>query len=213
MSHLSRILAMAPKGSEDRPADSGDAVVWGDAADGALFVVSPYIEGEDAEHLLDEVVSSGEMVSVWLQGEEDSLFADGGLEELFLGTRRGVACFVGERVVPVIVRLFQQAHITTLDSKALLAKVIPADTARQASMDIADFDPSRVFDLTIASYLLDSEQASYSLSTLASISSSSCSSPSPPGGADASPPPAASPWRSPFPARSRKMARSVSSRT
>jgi DNA polymerase-1 len=169
MSHLSRILAMAPKGSEDRPADSGDAVVWGDAADGALFVVSPYIEGEDAEHLLDEVVSSGEMVSVWLQGEEDSLFADGGLEELFLGTRRGVACFVGERVVPVIVRLFQQAHITTLDSKALLAKVIPADTARQASMDIADFDPSRVFDLTIASYLLDSEQASYSLSTLASI--------------------------------------------
>lgn len=165
VSHLAKVLRLSSH-DDGQPGKTAEGrILWGDAGDDPLFVISPLFKSDDALSFIERSIDDDEQLAVWMQGGgADSLF--GGVGDLYLATRKGVAHIEGEKVPEVLVHLFKEASIVSFDSKELLETVYPTDTAEDAAMDAGDFDSSRVFDLSIAAYLLDSQRSSYTLESL-----------------------------------------------
>lgn len=163
--HLKKVLRLVSKsGSLDNERSDG-RILWGDVKDDPVFVVSPLFEEDAANDFIDAQIAEGNTLSVWMQGgDSDTLF--GGFGDLYVATGAGIAHTSSEEAPGILLKLFRSAHIVAPDTKALFQKLYPSDTAKDTRAAISDFDPARVFDLSIAAYLLDSQRSSYSIASL-----------------------------------------------
>jgi len=121
---------------------------------------------EDMQQEMDELLEASPFVGVSLDKTGESLFDN----EIKLGVGTGEASddcrVVGEDTSTRLCELFERDTIASLDIKALLQEVYPADSALPARVAREKLDPARYFDVSLAAYLLESSRTDYSLSAL-----------------------------------------------
>lgn len=65
-----------------------------------------------------------------------------------------------------LVQLIREGRIASGDVKALLHEVYPMDSSKPALVDEDQIDPSRIFDVGVADYLLESDRSSFGVAEL-----------------------------------------------
>jgi len=160
---LARVLALT---KDQLPkADSSaqpDATFTGQAGSGARCILGPVLEADAAWSMLQDCLTAAEPMGVLLaQSDGFSLFDDE--QDLYVATRRGVARFTQSDVDQVLTGILAQGHVVALDAKELLQRVHPADSSQAVRFDVRELDPSHLFDLSLAAYLLDSSKDEYLL--------------------------------------------------
>ncbi|MGI6217930.1 MAG: DNA polymerase I [Coriobacteriales bacterium] len=155
-SHVSKILALQDDSNSSSHEDPETEV---------KMELVP--EGESVA-FVDELVSSGAVVA--LVPEKiggDNLFDDGYKLAVCDGEKATV--LRGEAINSSLARFVSSESNTIVvpDSKDMLQELIPQDSSKESLIEIGSVDPSRIFDLSIAGYLLDSSVSSYGLEYLA----------------------------------------------
>jgi len=123
------------------------------------------------EAFLEEIRSAarrGETQPVALVIDSDgevTLFDDN--HRLIVATPDGCAEFVGDRIAEVVATLLHEVSVVTFDAKILLREVVPLDSSLPALIDPLTLDCTRIFDVSLAAYLLESTRASYTIQHLA----------------------------------------------
>ena len=86
---------------------------------------------------------------------------------MWLGLPGGAGRLEGEDMLEALETLFMRGRIAAADVKAFLHEVCPADSSMPCRVEVADVDPARIFDTSVAAYLLDSDRNSYDVESLA----------------------------------------------
>ena len=85
-----------------------------------------------------------------------------------IASAHGIDCATG--VIPgVLSRLFAAGRIASSDMKALMHELSPVDSTEVALLDPLSIDPARIFDTTVAAYLLDSVRSDFDDAYLADV--------------------------------------------
>ena len=154
-SQISKVLAL-----QEDDLDSSE----GDGPEEELQI----IEGPEAMDALEAFVSDGDgWASILLDASEtDSLFESHSRLAVCFGVQ--VALFKDDvSIDAAISMLLGKGRMVALDAKGAIHRLIPQDSSKPAAIRIGDMDPERMFDLSIAGYLLDSSRSGYSLEYLA----------------------------------------------
>ncbi len=169
--HLGKVLELQARARSGAPGQGADTSTTGadprlgSAAQGATVVVAPVVEGRAATSLLDHAVANHEWVGVAASlGSGEELF--GTSLTLCVATHGGVARFEDDAVLPVLVGLIRGGLVAAGDMKRLLQVAVPADSSLPAALDASEVDPTRIFDASIAAYLLMSNATGYPVSAL-----------------------------------------------
>ena len=143
------------------------------AAQGSAFAVS-ILADTDASSALDEALEQGVWVGVCIEEAAapkgqlslDALMAPPE-KAAWLAFPKGVARLEGEGMYDALVALFTRGCVAAADVKALIHEVYPADSAQEFRLDIPAVSSARIFDTSVAAYLLDSDRSSYEVEGLA----------------------------------------------
>lgn len=164
--HLNKVLALGEQDGNDTCETSADGrLALGSAADGATVVIEPVVEGDEAQQLLDDACDQGLWLGVGLEeGDGAELFGE--TRTLYVASDSAVARFEGEQVPTVLARLARGGRIVGHDLKSLLQVAVPKDSAEPAAFDPSELSPERLFDTSIAAYLLMSNAKAYPVSGL-----------------------------------------------
>ena len=157
MAHLNKVLGLA--GSNTALFSSS-----------SFEVASETCEGKEAAELLDKILETASknddnFISVaWKKDAQTSLFDSG----LSLAVLQGdvVALFREEDAQRALARLITGASIATYDAKALLECVYPRDGSKEVFISANDVLASRIFDIALAGYVVDSNSGSSTLPAL-----------------------------------------------
>lgn len=168
---LDRVLALRRSaGGTARRAAAGGAAVPSGVADVA-----------DAPHGTAEFracvtgARALELVRRWAGTDEWlGVAIDDGAGASLFGTQRDLAVASADEVALVppqderaaLAELLRTANVAAEDAKALLGEVCPPDEARSCEPAFEAVDPNRLFDVAVASYLLESARSSYDLRAL-----------------------------------------------
>ena len=153
-SHVPKILAMQ--------GDSGSAEGASDSEEEVVEIVT-----DDVPAFIDELVESGAEVAVLVDESEEGGMLFGSSKKLVVCSG-GRACILSnDDIAPALTDLVRKTRLLTVDSKALIQELMPADSSEPALIGFYEIDPARIFDLGIAGYLLDSSRSSYGIEYLA----------------------------------------------
>lgn len=86
---------------------------------------------------------------------------------LYVSTDEALLAFEGEASLPVLERLFRAGRIASMDVKALIRVLSPADSSKPERISAEEVDTACIFDNALAAYLIDSERSSYDAASLA----------------------------------------------
>ncbi len=135
---------------------------------GSAGALSP---DDEAVALVESAIASGETIGVaYLQPEQASLF--GTPLYVAFACAAGTAVFDGSTALSMLARTVEAGKLATLDAKALLHKLAPvaepAGTVATSDVliDPAQVDMSRIFDLGLAGYVLNSSVSAYTYDAL-----------------------------------------------
>ena len=148
--HLARVLKLVG----EEPAKQVAPLEW-----------EPVLAGGDALRLIDEACEKGARVGVsFVAPEQESLFSSG--IRLAVNTEEGTALLADDEGLSAFARIVRDCPFATLDVKAELHRVYPADTSLPALVDDVDLMSMDAFDLGLAGYVLNSSVTSYSYDAL-----------------------------------------------
>jgi DNA polymerase-1 len=152
-SQLRKVLALVGK----KP-----SLTWGSdelsALENEALTFSAPVVGAAALAALDAALKDGEELAVLLEASSGKTLFDSD-RLLYIAGKNSIMLFEGEELEPVCARVIREGTIVTHNSKALLQELIPPNSAQAATLDARLVDPARIFDLSLAAYLLDSSQA------------------------------------------------------
>ncbi len=74
--------------------------------------------------------------------------------------------FEGQAALVALEQIVREGNLVSGDVKAVLHELLPMDSADEALVRAEDVDASRIFDVAIAAYLLDSERSSFAVAEL-----------------------------------------------
>ncbi|NTU88402.1 MAG: DNA polymerase I [Actinobacteria bacterium] len=163
--HLAKVLELSRAGDKTSVEHDESALSFGDAACNAMVVISPVFAGDAARSFLSDALSQHVPLGVWVD-EGDDLALFGTSRDLYIATRKGVAHFQGDDFVPVLSRVLREGSVVALDSKSVLQTLVPPDTSLDVELSNEELEAVRIFDLSIAAYLLDSSRKSYDVASL-----------------------------------------------
>lgn len=154
-----------------------------------LVQVDASVEGslERALTEVDRAIAAGEWVAATIDDDkaEGALF--GLVHTLWVATDRALVAFDGSSdlqaagaasavtgfdlssglAAGVLKRLLTEGRVVSSDIKELLHELSPVDSAEAELLDPLSVDPTRIFDTTVAAYLLDSVRSDFSDAYLA----------------------------------------------
>ncbi|MDR0346944.1 MAG: DNA polymerase I, partial [Coriobacteriales bacterium] len=111
--------------------------------------------GEEALAIFKDALAKGEEMAVLVEARTgDSLFDSDRL--CYIATKNSIMVFDDGAVDAVCADLVRTGRIITSDSKALFQELLPPNSAIPAAIEPRTLDSERVFDLSLAAYLLDS---------------------------------------------------------
>ncbi|MDR0350609.1 MAG: DNA polymerase I [Coriobacteriales bacterium] len=116
------------------------------------------LKGEEAARALEAALAAeptDELAVLLEQRTGDSLFDSDRL--LYIASAKQTMLFEEDGIEAACKRVIEQGSVIVLNSKALLQELIPANSALPALIEASAISPDRVFDLSLAAYLLDSE--------------------------------------------------------
>jgi DNA polymerase-1 len=175
---LDRVLALRTSSSggagDRRPdvavanaavASTGDADASAQPASTLVGECRSCATGPRALELVREWSGLPEWLGVAIDdGAGESLFGD--KRELCVATAEEAAVVPFGEPDVVLAELLRRARVAAADAKALLADVCPADETRSCDPVFEEVQPERLFDVAVASYLLESGRSSYDLGSL-----------------------------------------------
>ncbi|MDR4015458.1 MAG: DNA polymerase I [Eggerthellaceae bacterium] len=147
MAHLAKVLKL--QGGEAATADLG---TW-----------DTLLEGADAKAALEEH-TEGYLPVSWALDSQASLFGEGLSLAVNLGD--STALFHDAEAKEALAFLIRERDIAAADAKALLQVVFPADTAKEALVSRGEVLDARIFDVTLAAYVADSNNGAAGLGAL-----------------------------------------------
>ena len=140
------------------------AGVEGAVAAASTFEVADAVEGAPATALLDEAIAKGERLAVaFAFPDQGSLFAS---EVLGVAGSAGAALFEGQEAREAFARIVKEGSFVALDAKSDLHVVFPADSACEALVEDTEVLNARMFDASLAAYVLNSSTGKYPLDAL-----------------------------------------------
>lgn len=121
---------------------------------------------DDALAALDAAVRDG-----WVGVALDDDSVDGAL----FGLAHVLWAYDGERLLRLegdvadgaLARLLREGRVAAGDVKALIHALSPADSSKPELLSPGEVDPARIFDVSVAAYLLDSDRGSFGPAELA----------------------------------------------
>ncbi len=121
----------------------------------------------DASQALAAAIGEGQWVAATIDDDRpaDALFGMG--HTLWVATATSLLKLDDDAADQAIVRLVREGRLASDDMKDLLRAVCPQDSSEPALVDAAEVDPARIFDTSIADYLLESDRSSYEVTSLA----------------------------------------------
>lgn len=134
----------------------------------------PLLTGEEALSALDDALGHDAWVGVSFTelaapSGQLALFSedDAPAGTLWVSTDKALLSFEGEESLSVLERLFRTGRIASMDVKALIRVLSPADSSKPGRIVAEEVDTARIFDNSVAAYLIDSERSSYDAAGLA----------------------------------------------
>jgi DNA polymerase-1 len=123
----------------------------------APLTFEPPLTGARALEALDEALKRGSELAVVIEASTgDSLFDSDRL--LYVADETTVMLFDGEELNSICARVIREGRVVVHDSKRLLQELIAPNSAQPAVLEARSLEPARIFDLSLAAYLLDSSQ-------------------------------------------------------
>ena len=132
------------------------------------------VRGDAAAELVLAAIGSGEWVGACADEEEGQAQLALALDDeptsrrlLWVACEGGLACLEGARADDALVRLLREGRVASGDVKRLAHAVCPYDSSEPALVAPDELDPTRLFDVGVAAYLLQSDNSSYRATDLA----------------------------------------------
>ncbi|NLG10554.1 MAG: DNA polymerase I, partial [Coriobacteriaceae bacterium] len=168
--HLKKLLALQNAGQPEAQVVKEETVT----------IAEPIIEAEAALAFLMRGLEDGEVIAAYITDadivdDNETLQLDldehgGQARQLFVASSRGTARFSGGsdggQLARAITEIIRDGYLVAHDVKSLLKEVLPANRDEAAHIKATDIDPNRIFDLSLAAYLLDSTKNFDKLSKL-----------------------------------------------
>jgi DNA polymerase-1 len=150
MSQLKKVLALIGK----KPAVAqGNAELVG--LENKPLSLGPLLTGDEALAAFERALGKGEEMAVLIEARTgDSLFDSDRL--CYVAAEDALMVFSEGAIDSVCVRVLREGRLIAHDSKALLQELIPPNSAKPAVLETRALDAERIFDLSLAAYLLDS---------------------------------------------------------
>lgn len=163
----------------------------GFAAAASTFEIPPVMRAAagDAEALAaaaDEIaraIEAGEWIAAVVDDDKEEGALFGLTRTLWLATSKGLLAleegeggttaavdgfnFAHGVIAGVLARLFMEGRVASPDMKALLHELSPIDSSELELMDPLAVDSTRIFDIVVAAYLLDSDRSEFDEAYLA----------------------------------------------
>ena len=126
----------------------------------------PVVTGADAEAALAAAMEAGAWVGCSLDDDRaaGALFGLG--HTLWAATEGALCRFDGADADAALERLFRQGRLAAAGVKGLLHALCPMDSAEPARLACADVDPKRIWDVSVAAYLLESDASDFGAEAL-----------------------------------------------
>ena len=124
------------------------------------------VTGADAEAALATAMEAGAWVGCSLDDDRaaGALFGLG--HTLWAATEGALCRFDGAAADDALERLFRQGRLAAAGVKDLLHVLCPMDSAEPARLACADVDPKRIWDVSVAAYLLESDASDFGAEAL-----------------------------------------------
>ena len=124
------------------------------------------VTGADAEAALAAAMEAGAWVGCSLDDDRaaGALFGLG--HTLWAATEGALCRFDGAAADDALERLFRQGRLAAAGVKGLLHALCPMDSAEPARLACADVDPKRIWDVSVAAYLLESDASDFGAEAL-----------------------------------------------
>ncbi len=155
MAHLNKVLAFA--GSDAVKSASNEAIEGWDEI----------VEGDEALALVGAALDKGEeLFLAWDEEEQASLFDEG--IRVAVRAQGPTAYLDGDAALEVIAAVVKRAsRFIVADAKGLMSCVFPPDSGKEARITAREALDARFFDVTLAAYVVDSNNGAADLATLA----------------------------------------------
>jgi DNA polymerase-1 len=159
-SHLSKVLALVGGSPVGEQID----LEWEGYATGPAAIAFAQAAVEQAS--ATDAVSSDACIGVAFDDpQQESLFESG--LKVALSTAQGCAVLSGDAAVDVLAQIVRSCPFAVFDGKACLQQVYPADTGCASIVSDDDVFAARLFDASLAAYVLNSSTSSYAPAGLA----------------------------------------------
>ena len=121
------------------------------------LMVSIPLEGPSATlALADALEKQGAFAACFEDSGQSSLFDTD--RALFIACNEGIFHFKGQEIESALLSILRKGILVAFDSKSILQELIPRNHLKPAPISLAEIDVLRLFDLSLAAYLLDSSQ-------------------------------------------------------
>ncbi|MDR1083017.1 MAG: DNA polymerase I [Coriobacteriales bacterium] len=152
-SQLRKVLALIGEKPAAATSENGELA----RLEGIPLVFNPPVRGDAAHQALEAALKDDAELAVLLEARTgDSLFDTARI--LYIASTNSVMLFEEEELDAVCARVVRKAPLVVHDSKAFLQDLIAPNSARPAMLKASSLDSQRIFDLSLAAYLLDSSQ-------------------------------------------------------
>ena len=131
------------------------------------FELPEVVDGDKALAAVAEAIGAGEWVGCSLDDDRaaGALFGLG--HTLWAATPSALCRLDDAAADAVLAQLLREGKLAAGDIKALLHVLSPADSAEDEKVSPLEADPSRIFDVAVAAYLLESDRSSFEVVGLA----------------------------------------------
>lgn len=155
MAHLNKVLAFA--GSDAVKSASNEAIEGWDEI----------VEGDEALALVGAALDKGEeLFLAWDEEEQASLFDEG--IRVAVRAQGPTAYLDGDAALEVIAAVVKRAsRFIVADAKGLMSCVFPPDSGKEARIAAREVLDACFFDVTLAAYVVDSNNGATDIATLA----------------------------------------------
>ena len=163
----SRLAKLSGASAADVAAAAGAAsAVEKDAPAPTALDLPRVVTGADAEAALAAAMEAGAWVGCSLDDDRaaGALFGLG--HTLWAATEGALCRFDGADADAALERLFRQGRLAAAGVKGLLHALCPMDSAEPARLACADVDPKRIWDVSVAAYLLESDASDFGAEAL-----------------------------------------------
>ena len=163
----SRLAKLSGASSADVAAAAGAAsAAEKDAPTPTALDLPPVVTGTEAEAALAAAMEDSAWVGCSLDDDRaaGALFGLG--HTLWAATEGALCRFDGAAADDALERLFRQGRLAAAGVKGLLHALCPMDSAEPARLACADVDPKRIWDVSVAAYLLESDASDFGAEAL-----------------------------------------------